>query len=667
MEGLAGAAELVVLPVEEAEPGRDASIHESGEHLQPLLQGAAIVLVGMDEQGGGLYVFGILQGGLGPEGGRVVVKVSPGLVGGKVAADVGDAAEAEPVRYGPLGRAAAEPVRMADDPVGHEAAVAAAGLADPLGVDGGIGRQDRVTEGHEVLIVHVPVAAPDVRKCIVAAVAALGVAEEDEVPLPRPVLHLMIEHGPVDGLGTAVDIEHRRIPLGGIIPEGLEDPTLDGEALTLYGEGLRLGNIAVLNGGAVEVGEAFRLPGGEIAKVQLLGPHIIETHAEGLPVRHIEAVHGAGLGEHGGIGPIHVQAIEDRVPAPGGQVVEAVPCRHALPAAAQTHVAAHAVVQAVFRRKEDLPLAGDRVDLIHVVVFVEAVALALAAEEEQMIPHGLQMGEHQGIGGEKVPGRSRPEVSGFEGEFLQQHLWPPLLGSVEDLVVKHRKAAHVLPGAGDRRDGQRVQGDEEQPSTLAVDDPRPVGPEGKLVENLIVLVVLLLLQDFPTGLLVRGIEIGMILVKAPHRQEPLFIQHLQLADGKGHREEGQSFAAVEIQHVIGREGLLRFRPLLLRGGANGGKDEPIVVQPEIAPLLAQIGELLHLAVLIEPQPGFVAVFRFVGRGDHEGRPGMSGIIPRVRKKTIVQDVLLLDGFHAHVLSRVVLYETLYPTVPQSTR
>ena len=69
MEGLAGTAELVVLPMEEAEPGGDAPVHEGGVHLQALLQGAAVVLVGVDEQGGRLHVLCVLQGRLGPEGG----------------------------------------------------------------------------------------------------------------------------------------------------------------------------------------------------------------------------------------------------------------------------------------------------------------------------------------------------------------------------------------------------------------------------------------------------------------------------------------------------------------------------------------------------------------------------------------------------------------------
>ena len=39
------------------------------------------------------------------------------------------------------------------------------------------------------------------------AFAAARVAVDDVVAVIRPVLHLVIEHGTVDGLGTAVNIE----------------------------------------------------------------------------------------------------------------------------------------------------------------------------------------------------------------------------------------------------------------------------------------------------------------------------------------------------------------------------------------------------------------------------------------------------------------------------
>ena len=138
----------------------------------------------------------------------------------------------------------------------------------------------------------------------------------------------------------------------------------------------------------------------------------------------------------------------------------------------------------------------------------------------------------------------------------------------------------------------------------------------------------------------------MGLVEAPLRQKPLLVQDLQLAHGEGHREIRQRLPAMQVQHIIGSERFLGLRPLLLRGGAHGREQEPIVVQPDVALLLAQVRELLHNPVLIEPKPGFVAVFAFVGCGHHEGRPGVGRVIPGVQQKAIVQDVLLLHRSHS---------------------
>ena len=55
--GLAGAGELVGLPVEEAEPGLHAPVRQGRVHLDPLRHGAAVVLVEVDEEVGGSAYF----------------------------------------------------------------------------------------------------------------------------------------------------------------------------------------------------------------------------------------------------------------------------------------------------------------------------------------------------------------------------------------------------------------------------------------------------------------------------------------------------------------------------------------------------------------------------------------------------------------------------------
>ena len=53
MGGLAASGELMVLTMEEAHPGRNAFVDQGLHELIPFFDGAAIVLVAMDEQSRG--------------------------------------------------------------------------------------------------------------------------------------------------------------------------------------------------------------------------------------------------------------------------------------------------------------------------------------------------------------------------------------------------------------------------------------------------------------------------------------------------------------------------------------------------------------------------------------------------------------------------------------
>ena len=58
--GLAGAGKLVILPMEEAQPGRNTLVDQSGVHLQTLVQRATVILIRMNEQRRGLNAGSIL-------------------------------------------------------------------------------------------------------------------------------------------------------------------------------------------------------------------------------------------------------------------------------------------------------------------------------------------------------------------------------------------------------------------------------------------------------------------------------------------------------------------------------------------------------------------------------------------------------------------------------
>ena len=101
--GFPGAGKLMVFAMEKTQPGRHAVIHQGGVHLQPFGKRAAVVRIGMDEQGGRLGPGGIAQGGMGPELLRRLQGIAGVLIAGKAEADIRHAVEAQPVGNGALG------------------------------------------------------------------------------------------------------------------------------------------------------------------------------------------------------------------------------------------------------------------------------------------------------------------------------------------------------------------------------------------------------------------------------------------------------------------------------------------------------------------------------------------------------------------------------------
>ena len=90
---------------------------------------------------------------------------------------------------------------------------------------------------------------------------------------------------------------------------------------------------------------------------------------------------------------------------------------------------------------------------------------------------------------------------------------------------------------------------------------------------------------------------------------------------------------------------MSLRPLFLLGGARRREQQPVLVQPGEAALLAQVGELAHGAVLIEPEAFFVAVVLLVCIGDDEGRPLPAGGVTDVGEEEIVQDIAQFHRLH----------------------
>src|ERR1700730_18175007 len=156
---LAGPREVMILARENDELRIYAVMPERADPLFTLLDRNAIVVVRMQHQRRRLDVFGVLERRSVPvlveiveQESIEVVLVTVGAVARPVIADeVGHAAQ----RNRRL-----ETIRVSENPVGHEAAVAAAGDAQAIAIDPRILLQRGVDAGHHVLIIHSTAAVP---------------------------------------------------------------------------------------------------------------------------------------------------------------------------------------------------------------------------------------------------------------------------------------------------------------------------------------------------------------------------------------------------------------------------------------------------------------------------------------------------------------------------
>src|SRR5205085_4003788 len=125
-----------------------------------------------------------------------------------------------------------EAIRVADDPVGHEAAVAAAGDAQPVAVYPRILRQNHVDAAHDVCVIFAtPLAHDAILDLLAVAGRAARVGEEDRPAARRVYLELLI---PVDAIlpcGAAVNAEDHRILLAFLPAERLHEKAVNPPAV----------------------------------------------------------------------------------------------------------------------------------------------------------------------------------------------------------------------------------------------------------------------------------------------------------------------------------------------------------------------------------------------------------------------------------------------------
>src|SRR5580704_767865 len=130
-----------------------------------------------------------------------------------------------------------EAIGVPHDPVGHVAAVAAAGHAQPVPIDPRILLQHRVHAGHYVLVIHAtPIVGDAAFELLTITGGAARIAEEDRVAAGRVNLKFVIPVHAVLSGGPSVNAEDHRIFFAGIKAYRLHQKTVNGP---MIGTGVR--------------------------------------------------------------------------------------------------------------------------------------------------------------------------------------------------------------------------------------------------------------------------------------------------------------------------------------------------------------------------------------------------------------------------------------------
>ena len=161
---------------------------------------------------------------------HVLLGVFPGIAGEPIFCGPGNIAgqdEAVPVDDGIEARGGAEAFGVLDGPSGEDAAAAAAGNEEIVGVDVAFG-DDGVDAAIEVGEIVAGIGVVDeIGKFFAVAGAAAWIGVEDDVTHRSPDLFFKIEAVAVIAKRAAVNFQDERIFLGGIEIGRLNDPALD--------------------------------------------------------------------------------------------------------------------------------------------------------------------------------------------------------------------------------------------------------------------------------------------------------------------------------------------------------------------------------------------------------------------------------------------------------
>ena len=525
---------------------------------------------------------------------------------------------------------------MADNPVCHKAAVAAAGDAQLLGVYLGVFLQHFVGKGHDVAVIDGAVFAPQVGELVAPAVSAPGIAEEHKPALAGPVLHLVVEHLAVDGFGPAVDVQNGGIGLLGVKVLGAQHPAVQVDAVVCKGELLRQGHVGAGQGLLVEGSQLDALLGGLVPGVELLELHVLHADEVQRAAGRVDAVHRALLGVHRPDVPVFLQAEHLGGVADGGHKVELPILGHPLPAAAQAAVAAHRGAHGLLVGGQQGDFPGGGLQGVELHVLVHAVALVVRGQQQHLLPPpqgvvqavgpgGQQLGRLPG--GEVVPVHPRAQLP-LGGVALpgEQQLRP---------VGAQVSGGHVEALLGEAGELAALLLKEEQGGAVLVHVPRAVEVEGQLVQHLVVLLLLLLRQQGLLGGGFHGVGLGEAQVPV-HREQVDPLPHLlRQRGGQGHGKGQLRLAAADVQPVEGGKLLPGLQALLLLGVAARLEQQCVGAVPEKAAGFAVGSQLQGLSLRgFYPQIAAVGVFLHLRLGGNKGQlplgaapqPGEEGVV-----------------------------------------
>ena len=396
----------------------------------------------------------------------------------------------------------------------------------------------------------------------------------------------------------------------------------------------------------VEAGQAVFLAA-FLAAIDLLQAVTAHTHiVEG--VSHLlEAIHAAvDIGRNGLDLTLFIQLADDGVEAHGLQEIEAVLFALVGGAAAIAAVAAHAGTQAGVQIGQLCHLAGVYLHIEEDGVFVGAIALAGGGGHQDVIAYE--------IGGLDPVLAAQIHFTALAGlQIIHKHtadliVHPLIVAAIVQsqaqlLIVFQAGDLHI--GAGDGLLLILAYVAEIDPAALFIHNALAVEPEGKLIEDLVILFFLDLLEHF---FLLGAFQTfgghGIVVILAD-AQEFAVAQHDQIGSGERQSKIFLGLAALDgdlVEHSV-MEAFVGHG--LVFSGAVAGEEDMLFIQPVQALFCAAACQLAHFSIFQQVDMGYILVGLHLGLRNHKGQLLAAGGSLQLGQHFHLTEIVDLNPFH----------------------